>query len=70
MKINIYQCWLKKLWRSVWSNTGITIDGHTYQDIEYYKNCDVIIGKCLMCGKMEISWQNGYEVTESEMHNY
>lgn len=68
MKISRYQCWIKYLWRSIWSvlRTGFPMDGHNYQDIEYHRGCDVCVSKCEICGKIDIGWGGGKEIKDAK----
>lgn len=58
--MNRWICWLKTIWRSL--EIGYPMSGHTYQDLEYHKGCDVTVNKCEMCGDLDISWSGGREV--------
>lgn len=53
--LNRWQCLLKQIWRTIM--TRYSVDGCDYVDIEEYTNCKVIISKCEVCGKTNITWE-------------
>jgi hypothetical protein len=65
-------CFIKGICRSIPQliDGSYPISGHLFVDQEYHKGCDVVIGKCETCGKIDISWQGGKEVDNLEDLTY
>lgn len=71
--MNTLICFLKGIWESLLHQLdgGVyPISGHLFVDQEYHKGCDVVIGKCETCGKIDITWQGGQEVNSLEDLTY
>ncbi len=51
-------CIIKEIYRSFISifYTGMIMSGHDFVDIEEHENCKVVISRCEVCGKIDISW--------------
>lgn len=41
----------------VYTQDGIEIDPHCYEEIETHENCTVHVLKCKECGHIEIEWE-------------
>ena len=56
--LNRYQCWIKGLWRSIWTlmGSGYPMSGHNLVEEGTYNNCKVVVCRCEVCGKLDISW--------------
>lgn len=65
-------CYIKGIFRSIpqWVDGSYPISGHLFVDQEYHKGCDVVIGKCETCGKIDITWKGGQEVNNLEDLTY
>lgn len=56
MKFNIWQCILIGVYNTLRYTFPDKMSGHSWVESEFHENCTVIITKCEVCGKTEISW--------------